>query len=237
VRTFSGEHLAALAVTVMVTSLLALAGRLHPGRWRPVAARALAVVLVGDFAAQQAVLVGRGEWRAGTDLPLQVCDAAVLIAALALWRPGRARPAAELLWFWAFAGTLQAILTPDLAQPYPSFFFWAYFVEHGGVVAAAAFLVWGFRLAPRAGAATRSFLLTLAFAALAGVADALSGGNYMYLREKPVHGTLLDYMGPWPWYIASGTAVAALLFLALDAPFRRGRGDHVRRPVQALMKW
>src|SRR5207244_4428476 len=116
----------------------------------------------------------------------------------------------ELLWFWAFAGTLQALLTPDLAQTFPGFFFWAYFVEHGGVVVAAAFLVLGFGLAPRPGAASRAFLLTLAFAAAAGMADALSGGNYMYLRGKSAHGSLLDYMGPWPWYIVSGAALGAL---------------------------
>jgi uncharacterized membrane protein YwaF len=41
----------------------------------------------------------------------------------------------------------------------------------------------------------------------------------MFLREPPRDGSLLDLMGPWPWYIASGTALAVVLFWLLDRPF------------------
>ncbi len=34
----------------------------------------------------------------------------------------------------------------------------------------------------------------------------------MYLSEKPQHGSLLNVLGPWPWYIAS-TALLALPML------------------------
>jgi hypothetical integral membrane protein (TIGR02206 family) len=237
VRLFSGEHLVALAVTAAATGALALAGRAWPGRWRPIAARVLALALIADLLAQAVVLIRQGAWRADTDLPLQLCDAATLVAAAALWRPGRARALVELLWFWAFAGTLQALLTPDLVQSFPNFFFWAYFLEHGGVVAAAAFLVAGFGLAPRPGAARRSFLLTLAFAAAVGLVDAVSGSNYMYLREKPAHASLLDYMGPWPWYVLSGAALAAVLFLALDAPWRRRQRRLRTEAAWATLRW
>jgi uncharacterized membrane protein YwaF len=47
----------------------------------------------------------------------------------------------------------------------------------------------------------------------------------MFLREKPEAASLLDLMGPWPWYILSGALLALALFAALDAPFRgRRRG-------------
>jgi uncharacterized membrane protein YwaF len=39
----------------------------------------------------------------------------------------------------------------------------------------------------------------------------------MYLRFKPVHHSLLNVMGPWPWYIASGAGVGLVLFAALQA--------------------
>ena len=72
-------------------------------------------------------------------------------------------------------------------------------------------------------AAERPFLATLAVTAVIGLADLVTGGNYMYLRRPPPGPTLLDLMGPWPWYIAGSTLLAAVFFLALEVPFRVGR--------------
>jgi uncharacterized membrane protein YwaF len=65
--------------------------------------------------------------------------------------------------------------------------------------------------------------LTAAFAALAAVGDLLFDANYMYLREKPGESSLLDVMGPWPWYIASGAAFGLALFAVLQAAAPRVR--------------
>ena len=86
---------------------------------------------------------------------------------------------------------------------------------------AALVLVIGRRIVPRPGAVWRVFGATLAVAAAAGTANLLTGGNYMWLREKPDEASLLDVMGPWPWYIVSAAALALLLFTLLAAPFRR----------------
>ena len=46
-------------------------------------------------------------------------------------------------------------------------------------------------------------------AAVAGTANLITGGNYMYLRAKPSQASLLDQMGPWPLYIATAAAARA----------------------------
>jgi uncharacterized membrane protein YwaF len=61
----------------------------------------------------------------------------------------------------------------------------------------------------------RVFAITAAFAACAGLATLITGGNYMFLRRKPAHGSLLDVMGPWPLYILVAAAFGLALMLVL----------------------
>ena len=96
---------------------------------------------------------------------------------------------------------------------------------------AAVLLVIGRRITPRDGAVGRAFGATLVVAAAAGTANVLTGGNYMWLREKPDSASLLDVMGPWPWYILTAAVLALVLFTLLDMPFRtarRGRRSSAR---------
>jgi uncharacterized membrane protein YwaF len=60
------------------------------------------------------------------------------------------------------------------------------------------------------------FAVTLASTALAGVGDAITGGNYMYIRAKPAHWSLLTPLGPRPWYIAAAAALGLAMLLALQ---------------------
>jgi hypothetical integral membrane protein (TIGR02206 family) len=185
---------------------------------RPPPARALAVAMAGAFVAEQIAYVVTGEWRATLNLPLQLSDAVTFVAIAALWRP---RPRlAELLWFWALTASLQAVLTPDLGADFPELLYWTFFITHAGAVVAAVLLVVGRRITPREGAVGRAFGATLVVAAAAAVANVVTGGNYMWLREKPDSASLLDVMGPWPWYIVTAAVLALVLFTLLDLPFR-----------------
>ena len=210
------EHLGALAVTAVVAVPLVMAARRRPGAWLNVLAVALAVAEVSWWVY---LASGRGEpGQLAQPLPLQLCDAAILVAAAALWT--RNQLLAEITYFWGLAGTIQALLTPDLPQRFPSYPYFQYYLVHGGVVVSALVLVIGLRLHPRHGSVVKVAAITIAYTALVGVVDAFTGANYMYLRAKPPSPTLLDVLGPWPVYIGAAALVGVALLAVLDAPFR-----------------
>jgi hypothetical integral membrane protein (TIGR02206 family) len=189
--------------------------RRHPGRWIRWAARAIAAAIFVGWAGEYVAEVVVGTWAVEYSLPLQLTDAVSLAAIVALLT-GR-QVFIELVYFWAFSASLQALLTPDLSNTFPDVFYFTYFLYHVGSVLAAFLLVFGCRIYPRPDSLWRVYAITLAFTAISGAGDLITGGNYMYLRSKPVHNSLLSLMGPWPVYIVAGAALGLILFGALTA--------------------
>jgi hypothetical integral membrane protein (TIGR02206 family) len=215
VELLDAEHVGALGVTAAAVAAAT--------RVRSVAAsRALAVLIGAAYVVEHAYFIARGTWSLDFNLPLHLTDVVTIVAVLALWT---ARPLlVELTWFWGLTASLQAVLTPDLGSAdFPELLWWTFFITHAGAVVAAVVLVIGRGITPRPGAVKRVFAATLIVAAAAGTANLLTGGNYMWLRKRPEAGSLLDFMGPWPWYILSAAVLALLLFTLLALPFRRRR--------------
>lgn len=217
----SASHLTAFVGTIVGVTLLIPLARRWPGRWLLAVRWVLGIFLIVNEIGYEIVLAAQGRWNAAYALPLYLCDFAAVGAGVALIWPNRRL--VELTWFWALAGTLQGLLTPDQLLTFPSYDWFQFYGDHGGVVLAALLLVIGMRLHPERGAALRVFAATLVFTALAGVGDVITGGNYMYLRRVPGNGSLLSVLGPWPWYILSSAALALVLIVVLDAPFWRER--------------
>ena len=181
----------------------------------------MAVLLIAAFLAYPVVFALRGEYELDSDLPLHLTDVVTVVAALALWNP---RPSLrfELTYFWGLTASALAVVTPGLSasEGFSSFIYWQYFATHSGVVVAALFLAFGLGLTPRSGAIGSVFLATAAWAAVAALGNTITGGNYMFLSQQPETPSLLDYMGPWPWYIVGSALLALALFALLDVPFR-----------------
>ncbi len=214
----SPEHWIAVLCVAAVAGGATLAVRRHPGPWVTPSLVGLGVLALGSEATWWVYQVATGTWSVvNAGLPLHLCDAATLLAAAALW--WRRRVLVELLYFWACAGTVQALLTPWLPERFPHLLYFQYYAGHGAIVVAALVLVVGLRMPPGPGAVPRALLLTAVFTALAGAVDWWSGANYMYLRQPPPIPSLLDVMGPWPWYLLTGAGLAVALFALLYAPF------------------
>jgi hypothetical integral membrane protein (TIGR02206 family) len=198
---------------VVGAGLCVWGARWHPGRGITLVARGLAVAIIAAWAGEYITDAILGIWSITYDLPLQLTDIVSVTSALALWT--RRRRLVELCYLWAMTATLQAVLTPDLGHSFPSVYYFTYFVYHDFAVIGACLLVFGERLQLQPGAVRRVYLTTLAWTCLAGLGDVITGGNYMYLRSKPAHSSLVSVLGPWPWYVLITVVVIAPVFLFL----------------------
>jgi hypothetical integral membrane protein (TIGR02206 family) len=221
------EHLVTVGVIALCVAALVIAARLRPGPWTVPACRALAALIVVNECGWWVWLGLQHTWSAGYALPFQLCDVVAFVSAAALWT--RRQVLAELTYFWGLAGTANGLISPDVPVHFPHYLFLQYFIAHGTIVAAALLLVVGLRITPRQGAVVRVTALTLALAAFDAGVNLVTGGNYMYLSHPPNVPTLLNLMGPWPWYIVTSTILAVGIFSVLNLPFYLGR----RRPARA----
>lgn len=213
-RQFSPPHLAALAVMLVTATLAIWLPRRHGGRWEEPVARGLALLVLAAWAGEYIADAIEGIWTAKQDLPLQLTDAVTLAAIVALWT--RRTHFVELVYFWGLTASLQAVITPDLGYTFPSVFYFTFFTYHVGAVVAACYLVFGAGLVPGRGAIWRVYAATYAWAALAAIADVITGGNYVFLRERPEHGSLLSALGPWPWYLVAIAVIGLGMLYLLD---------------------
>jgi len=211
-------HLAIIASVPTVAAGLAFAARRCPAARSPIR-WILGSFLLLNEAIWYLYQIHHGYLRFPGQLPLQLCDFAVWLAALAVL--SRSAWCFDVVWYWGLCGAGMAILTPDLWTPFPSYLAIAFFLSHGGVVATILFLVWSGLMRPRPGSVWRAFIALNVVAAAVGVFDAIFRTNYLYLRQKPVNPSLLDFFGPWPFYVVLAEPLVLLLFWILWLPFRR----------------
>jgi hypothetical integral membrane protein (TIGR02206 family) len=226
-KLFGPLHLAILGTIAVVAAVLVWLCRRGILQSRPVQL-ALGLALASNELVWWAYRYSR-EGLHMWNLPLQLCDAAVWLSAMACLT---AFPAVvEFAWFAGLAGAGMALLTPDLISPWPSYPAIYFFTAHGGIVISMAALVLGGRWKFRRNAVWRSFVLLLIYAAFVGLIDFASGSNYMFLVHKPASASPLDRMGPWPWYLVSAAAVGLMLFWLLWLPVWQREAD---APTPAL---
>jgi hypothetical integral membrane protein (TIGR02206 family) len=223
---FGTPHLTALALTVVTPLLLA-----GPARGRVPLDRmvriGLAAFLAIGWICWLVLFARRGWLTIDNGLPLNLCDWAciALIAALLT----RNQFAYELGYFWGLGGTLQGMITPDVAYDFPDPQFLFFFVEHGGIIAALLYLTLGTGLRPRVQSLARVAIATLSYAGVAGLADWALGTNYGFLRAKPPGTTLLSFMSPWPWYIPELVVAGIASLMVYYLPFAAADWSRRRR--------
>ncbi len=221
IQFYSDEHFLIIAITIILcTGLPLFARRRLDKQAQEVILRGLSIII---FAAMSTAIIfrlsnGLFDWRA--NLPLNLCNFLAVVLPFSFWKH-RPRHRVEVSYYVIMAGTFQGILTPNLNSTFPSILYFTYWVVHAGLVLYIVYLVsiWG--IYPRRIGIIYTLLWVNAYSIIMIVFNYFSGSNYMYLMEKPRTGSILDLLGPWPWYILAAELVALVLCFIAWLPFAK----------------
>ena len=220
---FGWSHAAVVAVFIVVAAALVSIGRRYRGsRAGPRLSKALALVFGVFLVADEVYYLLPWQWGIKYSLPLQLCDLAAIAAVWALWSYSSA--AFALTYFWGLTLTSQAFVSPELTGPdFPSLQFLSFFGIHSLAPLAAIYLTWGVGLRPGWRSYRVAVLVTLGWGVAMFVFNRAEGTNYGFLNTKPLAASLLDLLGPWPWYLLSELVLGAAAWALITWPWVRQR--------------
>lgn len=222
-RLFSVDHLVPMGLLLAAAiGMYVMRARLRAPGLNLAVRRLMAMVLLTTEASYHIWAIWNGTWTPGYSLPLHICGLAALLSAVMLL--SRSYAIFELVYFWGLAGATQALLTPDLGSySFPHYMYYKFFIFHSFIILAVLFMAFVEQYRPTSKSIGKVFAVTNIYAAFIAAVDYLTGGNYLYLCEKPQGGSLLDYLGPWPWYIGTLEIVVLLSCLLCYLPYiKRG---------------
>lgn len=223
---FTQEHFIALGIGTAVAAVLVSVGK--RGGFGEQAARALlAFLCLSAYPLSQAAWMTADVPKTIDNIvPLHMCDIAAMTAGFALLT---LRPfLCMVTYFWGLAATLQALLTPAITMGFPSLPFLMFFVHHFSVVIAALYIpiVMGWRPElPLWKSPLEIFGISVIYLIFILGVNHFTGSNFAFVSHPPENPSLIDHLGPWPWYIFSLLGIALVLYFLLVLPFvgRPGR--------------
>lgn len=219
---YGPSHVVVLSIFALGAVLLVRVGRRSTDAQARTLSRVLAVIILLAFVVALIYKFTQPDIR--TSIPLQLCDIAELVAAYALW--SQRHWAFTLTYYWGLLLSSQALLTPDIGTPtegapdFPNHLFVTFFTLHVLVVWSAVYLTWGRRMRPGWRDFRYAVVVTLGWVAFTLVFNTIASTNYGYLNGKPPTTSILDALGPWPFYVLGEIAVVIAIWAAMTWPWQ-----------------
>ena len=214
---FGPGHLAALAIIACTCAFL-IWGWKEPSE---TAKRKVRLLLLGIFFFVEGSWHGwnllNDAWSVQRHLPLHTCSISAWCSIFILLT--RSYRVYEIIFFIGIAGSLQTLLTPEAGvYGLPHFRAVQTLAAHGLIIITMVYMTATEGYRPTWRSLWKTMLLGNVYLVVVTCINVLLGSNYMYTLYKPATASLLDHMGPWPWYIVTGEVVALLMFTLLYLP-------------------
>ena len=198
---FSVSHLSGIFFLFIIAHLLFVnRNRLKLLQLRSIEI-SIAISLIIAEAAYTYWLLKTGYWHTSDSIPIELCSLSLFLTIFLLITAKKW--IYELLLFTALLGASQALFSPVLYFDFPHFRFIHFFYTHLMMIWVALYFTWVKGYTPTIWSIFKVFVFLNAILPLVLVVNRLVDGNYMFLSHKPSSPSLLDYLGPHPWYILS----------------------------------
>ncbi|MEU6645614.1 TIGR02206 family membrane protein [Saccharomonospora sp. NPDC046836] len=222
---YGGSHWVVLAVFALGTVAAVAGGRrlrntpaAQPVSW------CFAAVLLVSFLVVRFYSAAASGWSIDRSVPLQLSDLAGPVAAYALW--SQSFWACALTYYWCLSLSTQALFTPVLTVDFPQRDFFAFWGLHLFVVWAAIYLTWGLGIRPNWRAYRITVAVSATWAVTAFVVNAFTGNNFGFVNRKPETSSLLDLLGPWPWYLIPEVTLVLVAWALMTWPWVHAQQRH-----------
>jgi len=223
----SWEHLLPIGLALFFTIILIRYAKTIPPKKQQHLIHYIAIFISVAVMAFHVYMVLSTDYNLRTDLPLYLCSFLGIL--IPIYTYYRTYWMFEILVFWIIAGTLQGVITPDIAEGFPSLDYFRYWMVHLGLLTVIFYSIFVFQLKPKLKSVFKSFLALQVYVVLMMVINYLLDANYFYLNRKPESASVLDYFGEWPYYIMVCQLVIIPLFLLIYLPFYVRRKKSLRK--------
>lgn len=211
---FGSAHLTVLAVTLLAGLGIS---RARPATGISAIAWLIGLLLLGLALLKPVLYVAIYDNPWNRSLPLDLCRINELLCVYMLLR--RSYRTFEIAYFLSMAGSLSALLMPDLKQGFPDPRFVTFFLSHALAVLAALYAVFGYGFRPTLRSLGLIVLFLGVYTLLIANVNLLLDANYLFLRSKPEGASVLDYLGPWPYYVIGLIGIAVVACILCYLPF------------------
>jgi hypothetical integral membrane protein (TIGR02206 family) len=215
---FGRDHLIALAVVAVIClAIVRFRNRWNERSKKTTRWGLLALIYLCE-GSWQIWMWAIGSWTIQGMLPLWLCSlTSWSMPLLLIWR---SRKYYQWAYFMGLIGAAMALLTPDLMQyGFPHYRFIEFFMLHGTLIIAIVYMtsVEGFRPSWKS-LPWVIFITNIYWLFCAGVNSQI-GSNYLYTQGKLPTPSLLDFLGPYPWYLLWMEVIGIILCILLYMPF------------------
>ena len=215
---FSNEHLITVGIGFISCILLVFLGFFTEKK--ATFAKIVAIVVLGVKIAE---LLFRHHYYGETVaqlLPLHLCPIVIILSIFMMFF--HSEVLFQPVYFWSI-GAFFAILMPDIRDGMSNFASQSFFITHFFILFSTAYAFVHFRFRPTKVGFLCSFLLLVTLAFIMYFVNNKLGTNFLYVNHPPVTKSLMDFMGPWPYYIFSLAGIDIAISFFMYLPFRKNK--------------